>query len=115
MSMRAIIDWRATALVTRLAAVVLILAVPVAEALAQMEGERYFDDTGHWVRGPFLVYYDAHGGSATFGLPITDDFVDENGQLMQYFQRARLEWHPEAPEGQNVRLGNLGEELQVFS
>ncbi len=111
LSLKGMMNLGAIALATGLAAVMLILAVPVAGTLAQTGGERYFDETSHWVRGPFLVYYDAHEGSATFGYPITDDFVDENGQLVQYFQRARLEWHPEAPEGQKVQLGDLGEEL----
>jgi hypothetical protein len=29
----------------------------------------------------------------------------------QYFQRARMEYHPELPEGQRIVLGALGSEL----
>lgn len=91
---------------------ILLLGIAVGATTAQSEGERYFDETGHTVRGPFLVFFDSHGGLDIFGYPITDQFVD-NGRLVQYFQRARFEWHPENPEGFNVQLGLLGDELGV--
>ena len=103
-------NWGAIALATGLAAVVLILAVAIAPA--QTQSEQYFAETGHTVRGPFLVAFNSNGGLAFFGYPITDEFVDTStGRLVQYFQRARLEWHPENPEGTQVQLGNLSEEM----
>ncbi|MEP7359860.1 MAG: hypothetical protein ABI847_21595, partial [Anaerolineales bacterium] len=42
-----------------------------------------------------------------FGYPITE-FTSEDGLTVQYFQRARMEWHPEKPEGQRVMLAALG-------
>jgi hypothetical protein len=69
---------------------------------------RYFRETGHTVAYSFLQYFDAHGSLDIFGYPITE-FQWENGRLVQYFQRARMEWHPEFPENQRVQLGNLGE------
>jgi hypothetical protein len=33
----------------------------------------------------------------------------ENGRIVQYFERAKMEWHPELPANQRVQLGNLGE------
>ena len=65
---------------------------------------RYFQETGHTVHGPTLEYVTAHGGVALFGPPRTDEFV-EDGKLVQYFQRGRLEigsdrtWHTLAPLG----------------
>ncbi len=103
-------NWRAIALATGLAAVVLLLAVAIAPA--QTQSEQYFAETGHTVRGPFLVAFNSNGALAFFGYPITDEFVDPaTGRLVQYFQRARLEWHPENPEGSQVQLGNLSEEM----
>jgi len=69
---------------------------------------RYFSETGHTIAYSFLQYFDAHGGLELFGYPITE-FQWENGRLVQYLQRARMEWHPEFPENQRVQLGNLGE------
>ena len=56
----------------------------------------------------FLTYFDKHGGLEIFGYPITE-FKLENGRIVQYFQRARMEWHPQLPADQRVQLGNLGE------
>lgn len=69
---------------------------------------RYFKETGHTVAYSFLQYFDTHGGLDIFGYPITE-FEVENRRIVQYFQRARMEWHPEFPENQRVQLGNLGE------
>jgi len=71
----------------------------------------FFEETGHWVKGKFLVYFREHGGLEIFGYPLTEAFVDQ-GLLVQYFQKARMEWHPENPVPYKVQLGLLGEELK---
>ncbi len=72
---------------------------------------RYFPETGHSVGHGFLRYWEAFGGLPTFGYPITDEF-QENGVTVQYFQRARFEWHPGAwPSHFDVLLGLLGSKL----
>jgi hypothetical protein len=69
---------------------------------------RYFRETGHTTGYAFLDYFDMHGGSDILGFPITE-FKLENGRIVQYFQRTRMEWHPEFPPGQRVQLGELGQ------
>lgn len=71
---------------------------------------RYFPETGHSVRGEFLAFFEAHGGLAFFGYPLTDEFT-QDGRRVQYFQKVRMEWHPELPESYRVQLGLLGDEL----
>lgn len=71
---------------------------------------RYFSETGHTVSGDFLAFFDTRGGLEVFGYPITDQF-EENGRLVQYFQRVRVEWHPENPDPYKVQLGLLGDLL----
>lgn len=72
----------------------------------------YFNDTGHSVREPFLSYYLRTGGAAQYGSPITEDYVDKSTRLLvQYFEKARLEWHPGNEEPYKVQLGLLGSEL----
>jgi predicted cupin superfamily sugar epimerase len=83
--------------------------LPALWVLAQ-EDARYFEETGHTVRGEFLRFYERYGGRAIFGYPLTRAFAD-NGRQVQYFQRARMELYSDAPEGQRVRIGLLGEEL----
>jgi len=56
----------------------------------------------------FLDFFEANGGIAQFGYPISN-FEIHNGLIVQYFQRARFEWHRELPEGQRVQLTDLGE------
>jgi hypothetical protein len=56
----------------------------------------------------FLDFYQANGGPDQFGLPISGMEM-QSGYIMQYFENARLEWHPELPAGENITIGNLGE------
>jgi hypothetical protein len=52
------------------------------------------------------------GGLAIFGLPLTHPITQPNGVIVQYFERARLEFHPElAGTRYTVLLGLLGVEL----
>jgi hypothetical protein len=88
----------------------LIAALTPANLQAQTDEVRYFPETGHTVRGEFIDFYNQHGGLRVFGYPITEMF-SWNGRTVQYFQRARLELHPDKPTGERVQLGALGEEL----
>jgi beta propeller repeat protein len=72
-----------------------------------------FQETGHWVGGKFLDYWQSHGGLAQQGYPISDEFTevsDLNGQpyTMQYFERAVFEYHSENEAPNNVLLSQLG-------
>lgn len=69
-------------------------------------------ETGQNIHGAFLNFYLTHNGRENFGLPITDAFI-ENGSLVQYFERARLEFHAESPESFRVQLGLLGQQFGV--
>jgi hypothetical protein len=80
---------------------------PVAAPEPGVNG-RFFPETGHTVSAAFLSYFEGRGGVDFFGYPITEMMV-ENRRVVQYFQRARLEWHPDNPSGLRVRPGRLGE------
>lgn len=74
------------------------------------QGATYMPQTGHNLKSPFLEYWRAHGGVRILGYPISEP-VMMNGILTQYFERARMEYHPEtAAAGYGVELGLLGEE-----
>lgn len=73
---------------------------------------RFFPETGFYVFAPFAAYWTAHGGLPILGLPITADF-EQQGVTIQYFERARLERHPELPPENQVILGLLGSELRA--
>ena len=71
---------------------------------------RFFPETGHSVHFAFLKFWETRGALDRFGFPLSQE-VNENGRTVQHFQRARLEWVPEAPEGQRVQLAAVGTEL----
>lgn len=79
--------------------------------------ERYFPETGRRLGGGFRFYWEQNGGLAQFGLPITDEFDERNpddGRVytVQYFERARFEYHPElAGTPHEVLLGLLGRQM----
>jgi hypothetical protein len=72
---------------------------------------QYVAATGHWVSHGILAYWTQFGGVPVFGYPISEEIRVDGGSV-QYFERARLEWHPGAwPERYDVLLGLLGVEL----
>ncbi|RIK46112.1 MAG: hypothetical protein DCC58_04285 [Chloroflexi bacterium] len=77
---------------------------------------RYFPETGHYLSGVFRTYWESHGGLQAFGYPLSDAFVEPDstgGQplVVQYFERARFEHHPEyTGSDSEVLLGHLGRE-----
>ena len=91
------------------AAVIVVPAVFVMPAsTASAAQARYFPNTGNSVGGAFLKFFDAYGGVRVFGLPLTNE-VQENGRTVQYFERQRFEYFPEAAGTQyEVQLGLLG-------
>lgn len=73
----------------------------------------YFPQTSHHVsdRAGFLTFWRSRGGVLIFGYPISEEII-EDGRIVQYFERARFEYHPErlGQDGQ-VQLSLLGREL----
>jgi hypothetical protein len=77
---------------------------------AQSTG-RIYPETGFTLASEFVSFYDEHGGVPLFGYPVTEA-REENGYLVQWTERQRLEWHPEhAGTNFEVQLGLLGSEL----
>jgi hypothetical protein len=75
----------------------------------------YFSETGHLVEYVFFDYFRAKGGLDIFGYP-RSEYMLEDGNIVQYFQRARMEYHPEITNGQKMHLAPLGEiTIDVFS
>ena len=76
----------------------------------------YFEATGQEITSDFLAYWRNHGGERVFGWPISPPVeVSSPSQtgsyVVQWFQRARMEFHPELPPGSQIALGALGSEL----
>lgn len=89
---------------------ILFLNRPLATSAA---GERFFQETGFTLRGRFFQYWQQAGGLAQFGFPISDQFSERDpatGEVhnVQYFERARFEYHPTNTPPHDVLLGRLG-------
>lgn len=85
---------------------------PADPRVAPAPGAEYFPDTGHNVSGDFLDYWRASGGLRQFGEPLSEEFREtlEDGRsyVVQYFERARFEHHPEKEPRYQVLLGQFG-------
>jgi hypothetical protein len=76
----------------------------------------YFPVVGHSLQGGFRTYWEGHGGLAQFGYPLTEELretspTDGRVYTVQYFERARFEWHPENRPPYDVLLGLLGRSI----
>ncbi len=75
--------------------------------------QRCFRETGMCIAGRLLRFWEQNGGLETFGLPLTrqqaPDAANPDRQ-MQWFERARLELHPENAAPADVKLGRIGVE-----
>ena len=72
-----------------------------------------FAETGHTLCGRFLDYWQAHGGLAQQGFPVSVLFeekstTDGKTYQVQYFERAIFEYHPELPAPDNILLSQVG-------
>lgn len=74
---------------------------------------RFFPQTGKWVGGSFLKFWEAYGGLARFGYPITNELLEPSTikvslSTVQYFERAVLEWQPGSTPPDDVMPAPLG-------
>jgi uncharacterized protein len=85
-------------------------------AVQETAGTTFFTETGHALQEPFNTYWRTQGGLQVFGYPISESFnevspTDGNVYRVQYFERNRLEYHPDAGEADRIQLGLLGTEF----
>jgi hypothetical protein len=87
---------------------------PVVAPFRSGASHRYFPETGHSLSNAFLGYWDRNGGLAQFGYPMSEEVTevsptDGKQYTVQYFERARFEYHPEYKGTKaEVLLGLLG-------
>jgi hypothetical protein len=84
---------------------------------SRQPGIQYFPETQHQLSGKLLEYWQSTGGLPVYGFPISEPFTevsksDGKPYTVQYFERNRLELHPELKGTPfEVQLGLLGTEL----
>lgn len=77
---------------------------------------RCFEQTGHCISGRIREYWEQNGGLMVFGYPITPQRAEQiEGQMLQvqWFERNRLELHPQNARPYDVLLGRLSSDLLV--
>ncbi len=73
-----------------------------------------FADNPHQLRGTIRAFWEAGGGAAVYGMPISPVMAEQRGggtYPTQWFERARIELHPQNPPPYDVLLGLLGIEV----
>ncbi len=85
--------------------VVILLLASWGSAQAQSADVLYFPETGHYLKGAFLQFYNAtRDPRLVYGYPITEQITARDGKTVQYLQRARFELTAE----NRVQLTPLG-------
>ena len=79
-------------------------------------GANCYPNTNLCLAGPFRAYFEAHGGVAVNGYPLTEEIAAtlEDGRVyqVQYFERSRLGFHPEyAGTPSEILLGQFGRRI----
>jgi Tol biopolymer transport system component len=93
-----------------IAVIALVLIAPIGTLLAQMN-QRCFPETGYCISGRIRQYWEQNGGLPVFGYPIgpqQSETIEGQSLEVQWFERNRLELHPENAAPYDVLLGRLG-------
>ena len=82
---------------------------------AAPSGTVCYVETGRCLYGTFLTYWQGHGQLPINGYPLSNPFPEklEDGRvyMVQYFERVRMEFHPEQPAPFDILLGQFGRRL----
>jgi hypothetical protein len=76
------------------------------QAAAPSAERTFYAQSGHTLGGAFGWFWQTHGGMPIFGYPISEELT-ERDVWVQYFERVRLEYHPDRP-GAEVQISALG-------
>ena len=85
-----------------------LAGTPGAQAQASA---RCFPETGYCIAGPIRDFWERNGGLMVFGFPITpqqSEQIERRSTQVQWFERSRLELHPENQWPYDVLLGRMG-------
>ncbi len=101
---------------TLIVAFALLLTIAPVQDRVQAQDDRCFSETGFCISGRIREYWQQNGGLEVFGYPITaqqTETVENKDIQVQWFERNRLELHPENRPPYDVLLGRLGVDVLV--
>jgi hypothetical protein len=88
-----------------------LLLLPLSVTAGQ---SRTFPETGQTSSNAFYDFWQAHGGLEIIGLPLSPTYITENKRVIQIYERAIMEWHPENDRTNRVQLERLGDTALSF-
>jgi hypothetical protein len=86
----------------------------VAAPPTQLAAPACFPETGYCTGGRIREVWERGGGLMVFGFPITslqEEILEGRPVKVQWFERARLELHPDNPYPYDVLVGRVGADL----
>jgi hypothetical protein len=90
-----------------------LLALPTRPAQSQSD-ELCFNEVAYCISGRIRDYWEQNGGLPVFGFPISpqqEEMIEGTPYQVQWFERNRLELHPENTPPYDVLLGRLGVDM----
>jgi len=88
---------------------------PADPVTTKKPGQFFFPETGHNMAPDIYAYWEANGGLAQFGYPLSEEFQEtlEDGKryTVQYTERARFERHAENAPANRILLGQFGRRI----
>jgi hypothetical protein len=90
---------------------VLICIALLAPPASAQTSQRCFPETGFCIEGRIREFWEQNGGLPVFGLPLApqrEEQIEGKPIQAQWFERNRLELHPENARPYDVLLGRLG-------
>jgi len=91
--------------------ITMLLSMAGAANAQSQQNERCFPETGFCISGRIREFWEQNGGLAVFGLPLApqqEQTLEGKALQAQWFERVRLELHPENARPYDVLLGRLG-------
>jgi hypothetical protein len=89
-----------------------VLATALPSAAYVQLGRRCFAETPYCIEGRIREFWEQNGGLSVFGFPIRaqhEQSVEGRDLQVQWFQRHRIELHPNNPYPYDIQLGRLGD------
>jgi hypothetical protein len=100
-------------------ALLIVVAVAAHHRLeAQSQNRQCFEETGYCMSGRIAEFWMQQGGLTVFGYPISSEDVFEiEGQPIkaQWFERYRIEVHPQNDPPYDIQLGRMGADVLAAS
>src|SRR3954467_14865399 len=93
-------------------ALLAVLALALGSRAQAQSNQRCFPETGQCISGRIQEFWEQNGGLAVFGFPITPQRAETTASgtfESQWFERTRLELHPENSPPYDVLLGRAGD------